>query len=158
MAVVQSIANRKWAAGLFAVAMFWLGLLIGVAFLATPAKFLAPSLSLPVALDVGRHTFYVFNKVEWVLVAVLLLMLLSGGSIWLRILGIIAGLLVIAETVWMLPLLDQRVSLIIAGKTAPPANLHSLYIVMEFVKLFALVVIAFGAARQFVRLPANSSS
>jgi hypothetical protein len=59
------------------------------------AKFLAPSLSLPVALDVGRQTFYVFNKVEWVLVAVLLLMLLNGGSIWLRILGIIAGLLVI---------------------------------------------------------------
>jgi hypothetical protein len=85
-------------------------------------------------------------------------MLLSGGSIWLRILGIIAGLLVIAETVWMLPLFDQRVSLISAGKTAPPANLHSLYIVMEFVKLFALVVIAFGAARQLVRLPANSSS
>ena len=95
MAVVQSIANRKWTAGLFAVAMFWLGLLIGVAFLATPAKFLAPSLSLPVALDVGRQTFYVFNKVEWVMGAVLLLMLLNGGSIWLRILGIIAGLLVI---------------------------------------------------------------
>jgi hypothetical protein len=75
--------------------MFWLGLLIGVAFLATPAKFLAPSLSLPVALDVGRQTFYVFNKVEWVMGAVLLLMLLNGGSIWLRILGIIAGLLVI---------------------------------------------------------------
>ena len=49
-------------------------------------------------------------------------------------------------------------SLIIAGKTAQPANLHSLYIVLEFVKLFALVVIAFGAARQLVRLPANSSS
>ena len=92
----------------------------------------------------------------------------SGGSIapdaierrkyLARILAIIAVLLVIAETVWMLPLLDQRVSLIIAGKTAPPANLHSLYIVMEFVKLFALVVIAFGAARELVRLPANSSS
>ena len=75
--------------------MLWLGLQIGVAFLATPTKFLAPSLSLPVALDVGRQTFYVFNKVEWVMEAVLLLMLLNGGSIWLRILGIIAGLLVI---------------------------------------------------------------
>ena len=91
MAVVQSIANRRWAAGHFAIAMLWLGQLIGVAFLATPAKFLAPGLSLPVALDVGRQTFYVFNKVEWVMEAVfllMLLMLLNGGSIWLRILGI----------------------------------------------------------------------
>src|SRR5664280_976623 len=70
MAVIESIANRRWAAGLFAIAMLWLGLLIGFAFLATPTKFPAPSLSLPVSLDVGRQTFYAFNKVEWVLVAV----------------------------------------------------------------------------------------
>src|SRR5665647_658701 len=158
MAVVESTANRRWAAGLFAIAMLWLGLLIGVAFLATPPKFPAPGLSLPVALDVGRQTFYVFNKVEWVLVVVLLQMLLNGGSVWLRILGIIVSLLVVVETAWLLPLLDQRVSLIIAGKTALPANLHSLYIVMEFVKLFALAIIAIGASRQLVCVAANSSS
>ena len=106
MAVVESTANRRWAAGLFAIAMLWLGLLIGVAFLATPPKFLAPGLLLPVAPDVGRQTFYVFNKAEWVLVAVLLLMLLNGGSAWLRILGVIVSLLVVVETAWLLPLLD----------------------------------------------------
>lgn len=35
------------------LAVLWAGLLLGVSFLATPVKFLAPSLSLPVALDVG---------------------------------------------------------------------------------------------------------
>ena len=48
--------------------------------------------------------------------------------------------------------------MIIAGKTAPPAHLHGLYIVMEFVKLFALVIIATGAVRQLVCVAANSSS
>jgi hypothetical protein len=44
--------------------LLWAGLSAGVAFLATPAKFMAPSLSLPVALDVGRHTFRVYNDVD----------------------------------------------------------------------------------------------
>lgn len=39
-----------------------------------PSKFLAPSLSLSVVLDVGRHAFAVFNKLEWLLAATVLLM------------------------------------------------------------------------------------
>src|SRR5665648_1182454 len=58
------------------IAAVWIGMLVGVSFLATPAKFLAPSLTLPVALDVGRHTFSVFNRVEWAFSVVLLLFVL----------------------------------------------------------------------------------
>jgi len=153
MALTETLAARRWAAAYFAAAMLWLGLLIGVAFLATPVKFMAPSLSLPVALDVGRYTFYVFNKVEWVLAAVLIVAPLSGGAAWPRLLAIAAGLLVIVETVWMLPFLDHRVGLIIAGQTPPPADLHVLYIAMEVTKLLVLAAIAFYRARQLVRAP-----
>jgi hypothetical protein len=156
MALPETPAVRRWAAAYFAVAMFWLGLLIGVAFLATPAKFLAPSLSLPVALDVGRSTFHIFNKVEWVLAAVLIVLPSGGGTVWPRILAIVTGLLVIVETFWMLPLLDVRISLIIAGKTPPPADLHQVYIAMEVAKLLVLAAIAFDRARQLVRSPAEA--
>ncbi len=56
--------------------VLWIGLLIGASFLATPAKFLAPSLSRAAALDVGRHTFAIFNKVEWLPAATLFVVLL----------------------------------------------------------------------------------
>lgn len=153
MALTETLAARRWAAAYFTVAIFWLGLLIGVAFLATPVKFMAPSLSLPVALDVGRYTFYVFNKVEWVLAAVLIVAPSGGGTAWPRLLAIAAGLLVIVETVWMLPVLDHRVALIIAGQTPPAADLHSLYIAMEVAKVLVLASIAFDRARQLVRAP-----
>lgn len=39
-----------------AILFIWAGLLIGVSFVAKPAKFLAPSLALAQALDVGRWT------------------------------------------------------------------------------------------------------
>lgn len=49
------------------VALVWAGMVLGVSFLATAAKFLVPSLPRPVALDVGRHTFQVFGWVEMAL-------------------------------------------------------------------------------------------
>lgn len=61
-----------------AVALLWTGLLLGVSFLATPVKFMAPSLTLPVALDVGRQTFMALNWLELLLSALLVpLVLLS---------------------------------------------------------------------------------
>ena len=38
------------------VPTFWLGILIGISFIATPVKFQAASLTRPVALDIGRAT------------------------------------------------------------------------------------------------------
>src|SRR5690606_35153067 len=48
-------------AALAFVTLLWLGLLLGVSFLATPVKFAAPTLTLAVALDVGRVTFGLFS-------------------------------------------------------------------------------------------------
>ena len=68
--------DRDWSglrgriSRVFGAALFvWAGLLLGVAFVATPAKFLAPSLPLAQALDVGRWTFHVLSIIEWSLVA-----------------------------------------------------------------------------------------
>ena len=47
----------------------WLGLILGVSFLATPAKFQAETLTLPVALEVGRVTFRLLDRLEWLLLA-----------------------------------------------------------------------------------------
>lgn len=69
--MVKSDGSRV---SILVAATLWLGPLLGVSFLATPTKLLAPSLILPVALDVGRHTFSVFNKDEWLLSIVLLLL------------------------------------------------------------------------------------
>lgn len=53
------------------VPTFWVGILIGISFIATPVKFQATSLKRPVALDIGRATFRFFSRIEWLLAAVL---------------------------------------------------------------------------------------
>jgi hypothetical protein len=58
--------------GLGALIMLWAGVLIGVSFLAAPAKFNAATLTLPVAMDVGRQEFGTLNLAEIVLGALAL--------------------------------------------------------------------------------------
>jgi hypothetical protein len=128
--------------------LVWAGLAFGVAFVATPAKFLAPSLSLPVALDVGRHTFAVFNRLELLLLVSLLVLALFAPNrrAWLAALAV-PGVIVLAQAVWLIPALDVRVGDILAGRSPSPSNLHGLYIAAEAAKLAALALIGFCGPR-----------
>ncbi len=136
---------------LLAVVMLWIGTLLGVSFLATPAKFLAPSLTLPVALDVGRQTFAVFNKIEWVYIVVCALLAAVGPRNRIAMVSLaVAALLTAVQAAWLLPALDERVGAIIAGGTPPASPLHHLYIVAEVAKLLVLGVIAVTSARRLL--------
>jgi len=149
MGFQRNATYQRWLVAILIVAAIWLGMLLGVSFLATPVKFLAPSLSLPVALDVGRHTFAIFSKVEWLLSAALLVVVLAGDRAWACVSAMIAAaLIVVTEAIWLLPLLDQRVGLIIAGEVPEPSHLHNLYIVFELAKLLALSLVVLFAARK----------
>lgn len=141
--------RKYWAVGEMALAAIWFGMLLGVSFVATPAKFLAPSLSLPVALDVGRHTFLVFSRIEWLLSAVLIGLVLFEARSWLGVTGAsIVVVLVAVGTFWLLPLLDGRVGMIIAGQQPAPSKLHTLYILFEVAKLFGLLLVMVDGARR----------
>jgi hypothetical protein len=136
-------------------ATLWLGMLLGVSGLATPVKFMAPSLSLPAALDVGRHTFAAFNRVEWLLAIVLLLALWrsrAGLSAWAVATALTAILLV--ETVALLPAQDQRVETIRRGGIPAPSSLHRLYVLAEGTKAVLLGIMAAIALRRVPGEPA----
>lgn len=125
------------------VAILWLGMLLGVSFIATPVKFEAPSLSLPVALEIGRATFSLFSRIEWGTALLLILSLLACRRRTLS--GLLAAGLVailIAETFWLLPILDARVEAIISGVPAPAGWHHVAYIGIEIIKAAALVALS----------------
>lgn len=144
------------------VSLVWIGVLLGVSFLATPVKFLAPSLTLPVALDVGRQTFHWLNRVEIVLAIAALVTAVAYDMPALRhgaargkaalepraphdelpyatLLASVLLVAVAAQALWLLPMLDARVELIIQGAMPPPSWLHDAYVIIEAAKLGALV-------------------
>jgi hypothetical protein len=132
--------------GLGALIMLWAGVVIGVSFLAAPAKFNAPTLTLPVAMDVGRHEFGTLNLAE-ILLAVAALALAAYAraerTIWFG-LAIAAGVIAL-QALWLLPVLDARAEMIIQGETPPRAPWHTLYIAIEILKLLALLVVGWLA-------------
>jgi hypothetical protein len=140
----RRLAIARCALG--ALIMLWAGVVIGVSFLAAPAKFGAPGLSLPVAMEVGRREFGALNLAELVLAAVTLALAAYARPervIWLG-LGL-AAVIVVLQWLWLLPVLDARAELIIRGETPEPAPWHALYIGAEIIKLVALLVIGWLA-------------
>lgn len=132
------------------VALIWLGMLIGVSFLATPVKFIVQDLSLPVALQVGQATFDLFARVEWGLAAALVA---TSGLAWrqrpltLVLVLAIAGVVAV-QAVWLLPALDARVDQIVAGVTPEASSHHMLYASLEAAKALLLAAAAFLALRR----------
>lgn len=134
------------------VALVWLGILLGVSFLATPVKFRAASLDLPTALEVGRVTFRLLARVEWVLAAVLV------ASAWFArrqlpwsVYVVLA--IVFLESVWLLPALGARTDIIRAGGTVPPSSLHRIFIFGELLECAALAHAAFAFSRRSSSVP-----
>ena len=152
--------NKRFAyAAAAAIAVFWLGMLVGVSFLATPVKFRAPSLDLPVALDVGRVTFALFSRVEWIAVALLLLAIaLPRLSGWMIAAAIVAVALLAAEFFWLLPVLDARVAAIIAGEAVQPSPHHFIYALAEAAKAALLLIIGLASLLRLASEPSAAGA
>lgn len=129
-------------------ALVWAGMVIGVSGLATPIKFTAPSLSLPVALEVGHVTFHLLSRVELGMAGLLILIgVVARPPRWsLLCIGIVLALVAV-QAFWLLPALDERVAIVIAGDMPPPSSLHLWYIGVEVAKLMALLALGVGALR-----------
>lgn len=141
---MRGINERAFpTAAMALVAAFWAGMLAGVSFLATPVKFQAVSLSLPVALEVGKVTFWTFSRVEWGLALVLVVVaVFSKRSRLVSLSSVLVAMIVALEALWLLPVLDARVDAVISGTPLSRSPHHMLYAVAEGAKLLLLCVIA----------------
>lgn len=130
----------------------WLGMVIGVSMIATPAKFNAESLELAVALDVGRTTFKTFNWIQWatlLAVAAVAWRAHRAGGVDRRHLLTIGGIFVImtAQSFWILPELYDRVAIVVAGDELPDSPIHFIFGAFEGAKLLLLGLLGFIAPR-----------
>ncbi|MET4692464.1 hypothetical protein [Endozoicomonas lisbonensis] len=123
--------------------LIWSGMILGISFLEAPVKFHAPSLTLATGVDVGRHVFGVFEKVQWVFL-VILAGILFGLPLTKAILcaAALIALCQLVQTLWLLPILNSRAEQIISGQPVLPSNSHTGFAITELLKLFALLWLA----------------
>ena len=126
-----------------ATTFLWIGFISAISFMEAWLKFQAPGVSLPVGLGIGRIVFNALNNVEWVLVIALIvdIFVLKNGKLFLyQLFYAIPVFILILQTVWLLPVLDQQAEMIIQGGEPVSSNVHIYYVIGEVVKVVSLTV------------------
>lgn len=125
---------------------FLLGAIVAISFLEAPLKFLAPGVTIPIGLGIGRLVFTALNVIAGVVLLVLTVVNVRAraGRAALGILGSI-WVVYLVEVAGIRPVLNQRSDLVIAGAESPGTNwAHYAYIVAEVAivgLLVALIVV-----------------
>lgn len=127
----------------FVLTLLWIGFVFAISFMATPLKFQAPSLTLPVALEIGYIVFHALNALEIGLATVITAnTLLTVLPRRIRLLTLLIGVLLAAQTVLLYTVLDARTLAIIHGLDVPERSFHPYYVVLEGVKVVLLLYLA----------------
>ncbi len=100
------------------ISLVWLGMIAGISFLGDPFGFMVPGPKFEIGLDIGRRIYGVFNKVEWAVAMAILIVIVRQKDRRLISLGVVWFILAI-QTFLLLPVLFDRVALILQGQTPP---------------------------------------
>ncbi|HEX9853600.1 MAG TPA: hypothetical protein VGA68_11320 [Woeseiaceae bacterium] len=137
-ALGRAVTNPAWPC------FVWFGMTASISLLESPARISAETLTRAAALDLGRIVFSLLNKAELIaLVLVLITVRLSGQSrrYWAEC--ALLALIVIAQSVWLLPELSARSLQIVAGGVPGPSFVHAAYASLELLKLSVLLWLGF---------------
>jgi hypothetical protein len=146
--------RRAALAALPVIVAGWAGLVVGISFLEAPVKFTAPSLTLAVGLDVGRRVFAASHLAQLGLAALAIAAVAIARPRRLAIAVIaLAALALAVQHLALLPVLDARAQVIIAGGVPEGRAPHHLYVALDALKV-VLLVIAGLAARPASAAPA----
>ena len=136
-----------------AIPFIWFGMVGAISFMETPLKFRAPNITLTLGLGIGKIVFQMLNRIE-IVFAVLMLGLLffarPAGVFAFYVFGAICVLLIL-QTVWLLPLLVARADQVIAGTTAPAPKTHLIFIAFEVVKFILLFILGASLLKDNLR-------
>ena len=124
-----------------AVVFVWLGMVLAISFLEAPLKFRAPHVTLQIGLGIGRLVFRVLNTVE-VVFAIVLVVIATVSPPPVRVAGALAvAVAALALQLFaVLPRLNRRSDMVLAGRTAPRSRAHYVYVGLEVIKALALAV------------------
>lgn len=130
----------------------WAGMLIGISFLEAPLKFQAPNITLPLGLGIGRLVFSALNKIEilFAVCGIMVCFFIKVSSRFWVLYTIILALLLL-QTVWLLPVLDDRAEIIINGGIPPEGSPHIFYVAGELVKLILLITLGIRTHSEYLK-------
>lgn len=128
---------------IIAIIYLWIGFICAISFMEAWLKFRAPGVNIQIGLGIGRIVFGALNKMEWFFALLILIIFILTKQPVLSINNlfyyVVFSVLVI-QTFWLLPILDERAELRIQGKTVENSFMHFYYVLFEFIKIIGLFI------------------
>src|SRR5690349_5601012 len=120
-------------------------MVLAISFLEAPLKFRAPNVTLPIGLGIGRLVFRALNTVELVFAAAIVLAaLMNRPSVTVMVAFAVAVGALAVQLIAVRPGLNRRSDEVLAGREGPRSRGHYAYVVLELVKVVALLVAGVG--------------
>lgn len=140
--------NANYA--IYAICLLWCGVLLGVSFIATPAKFLVVELDIITAIKIGRATFEIYHYFEMVVTCIVFLALFTfrvNKTVWLYF-GLLGMVLAIQYFLVEPSLSAESERLFAEIETQSKSQIHLYYIFCDCLKV--LLLLAFLPAVRFI--------
>jgi hypothetical protein len=144
--------NKKYS---IAITFIWVGFIGAISFMEAWLKFRAPGIDTALGLGIGQLVFSALNKVEITsAIVILVLSVASKVKKSLRLQGLFytAVAILVLQSVWLLPALDERANLIREGVVLGKSKLHLWYVLVEIIIITCLILFGF---RSFKHLNTN---
>lgn len=124
--------------------ILWLGFVLSISFMEAWLKFQAEGVTQIIGLNIGKLIFFALNKVELLFLITLGVLILPkrramGRENLVNIYGLLTVILLI-QTFYLLPALDQRVDMIINGTPPVTSFFHFYYLLLEVIKVITLFI------------------
>lgn len=126
------------------VTFLWIGFVSAISFMEAWLKFRAPGITLPLGLGIGSLVFKALNLMEWLFALLIAARFILNRRRERRSSAIQYGvilLLLLIQTLWLLPALDARIPLYQQGLEVPSSPLHLYYVVAELFKVTLLFIV-----------------
>jgi len=137
---------------LITITFFWSGLVTGISFIEAPLKFQAPGITLELGLGIGKIVFGALTTLEMILSILVVFVLLQikekGKFKWFYLIPI--GIVLI-DNILLMPILNERLDLIVNGTPPPPSNTHWIYVILEGIKLISLFISGIFSLKHFLK-------
>ena len=136
-----------------AIPFIWFGAVGAISFMEAPLKFSAPNITIPLGLGIGRIVFQTLNKIEIVfaLLMIVTLFIKRPKTKFPLYSFAVIFILLMLETLWLLPVLDARATEVINGTAAPFSNTHFIYIAFDAIKVLLLFALGVSLTKQNLR-------
>ena len=127
-------------------AFIWIGFVCAISFMESWLKFRAAGVTTSIGLNLGKIIFGTLNKMEWVfLIAIFSELIFKKVSMMnmLTLVLFIPLIILILQSFWLLPVLNERADLLIQRKTPESSHIHLVYVGIEVIKIASLFLFGF---------------